>query len=95
MPDQGLGKRVRASSLRTDGWKLVRDSGLKSQYLYDLTRDAFERHNVIDKQPKESDELKQLLERWMRKMEGGSPETPRQTPSAETIRRLRSLGYIR
>ena len=94
LPNQDLGKRVQASSLRTDGWKLIRNTGSKSSSLYDLTRDASERHNVITEQPKESGELGELLESWMREMEGNKA-APRRGPDAETMDRLRSLGYVR
>lgn len=71
-------------------WKAVRDGALKyvwkedgdvrEEYLFDLSSDLGERHNLIDKQPQDAVALKQQLSAWETAVTSGLPvdDTPTQ-----------------
>lgn len=88
------GDAGRWSMVRTDDWKLLRipDEGGAVYELYDLRNDPAELVNLADGRPDMVDSLGAVLQGWM-----GAATAEATTKSEiddETMRALRSLGYI-
>ncbi len=74
-------------------WRyILRANGV--QELYDVTRDPAERHNLAAEEAELAGLFRQLLEPRLAYYLGSS-EQPVQPISEETLRALRSLGYVR
>ena len=95
LPDAALGRRFSMSSVRTDRWKLIRDSMRKREYLYDLASDPDERVDLVTSEPERARELGALLDGWSYAMEQTGGDIPTTQLTNEEIHRLKSLGYIK
>jgi arylsulfatase len=75
----------------SDGrYKLVRDFARNSWALFDLARDAGERHDIARQRPAELERLRAALEKMLARTEGpGADERSR-----EATARLHALGYL-
>ena len=86
--------------VRTERWRYVRNDGgyrpaLEVAYpkeaLYDLGRDGVAKRDVLTGHPRVAEDLRARLDAWA----NANPVPPRAgTPSAETAKRLRQLGYV-
>jgi len=95
LPDANIDKRLRMSSVRTDRWKLIRNTTHDREYLYDLSIDPDERVDLLVAESERGKELRGLLEVWLRAMEEVGGEAPAAKLSEEQLQELRSLGYFR
>ena len=62
--------------------------------LFDLARDPGERHDIADQRPEQVRELTELLNGYLETYSLVPVEADDVTPSPETLRSLRALGYI-
>ena len=98
--DLGDGRSV---SLIDDGWKLVRHSELPDAdhpefELFNHREDPLNHVNLADAHPDIVERLTREIDRWQRQAESAqlaSDEELNSSLSAEELRRLRSLGYVR
>ena len=92
-------------AVRDDLWKLIHvpnpvDQQLQRGYEYELyawREDPAEQHDLIDIEPQQAERLKKALNDWSepwvhRAFQFAPPST--RTPDPDTIRQLRSLGYV-
>jgi arylsulfatase A-like enzyme/Tfp pilus assembly protein PilF len=68
-------------------WKYI---DLPIPELYDLGEDPGEKRNLAAARPADADRLRRALEG----LRAGDRKAPRETESAETVKRLRALGYV-
>ena len=98
--DLGDGRSV---SIVADGWKLVQNIDLPDEEhpefeLFDHREDPLNLVNLADEQPDIVERLSKDIDRWQRQAESAqlkSDEELSSTLSADELRRLRSLGYVR
>lgn len=74
-----------------DQWKYIRSP---KPELYDLSRDAGEQRNLIEKEPAIAQQLRGRLETMLPQMEVATPESGRSMVDPANVKRLQSLGYI-
>jgi arylsulfatase A-like enzyme len=78
-------------SIRTADWKFIRNEGGEGEIYY-IKEDKGELHNLITSQPQVKEALERVLDDKLSTLKRASARTdPR---DADTIRRLKSLGYI-
>ena len=54
-----------------------------------------ERHDLIETEVDQSAELREMLDMWLRAMEGAGRETPTIEFTEDQLRQVRSLGYVK
>jgi arylsulfatase A-like enzyme len=86
--DVGWDRGVK-SSVRTEGWKLIRSSTGRAE-LYDLAADPGELDDAAERAPETAAALGSLLDRHAAALPGAAPGAPL---SDETKEALRALGY--
>jgi len=74
-------------------WKLMRVDTTGTETLYHLTDDPWAKRDVSLEYPAHRERLSALLEGYLRAVEALRAR-PSETYDAETMRQLRSLGYI-
>jgi len=79
-------------SIRTQHWKLTKNSWDGSRELYNLDEDRLEKTNLISQETAVAEKLETLLDEWDRTIERTSVLKPRIPP--EKIEQLNSLGYL-
>ena len=98
--DLGDGRSI---SLIADGWKLVRNTDLPDEdhpelELFDHQADPLNLVNLAGEHPDIVERLTNEIDRWQRQAEAAqlpSDEELGATLSADELKRLRSLGYVR
>jgi arylsulfatase len=88
----GQTKRFFSTSVRLRDTKVIHDLQDGRWEIYDLATDPLERTNRWDDGISLQDDLKELLESW-EQVRGQGGEV-RQNLDPETVRKLRSLGYV-
>jgi arylsulfatase A-like enzyme len=84
----------RLASIQKGSWKMIL-SGRGEIELYDLAKDPDERAEVSAANPKIVEELRGELTSWQAKAKSAAPAAvPTPALDEETIRELRSLGYV-
>jgi arylsulfatase A-like enzyme len=88
-----------------DGWRLVRnvkvpdrDQPAPEFELYEHAKDPLALHNVAAEHPDVVERLAKELDRWRQRVEAAKLPPDKElegTLSADELKRLRSLGYIR
>jgi arylsulfatase A-like enzyme len=83
-------------SIQVEGDKLVWGSDGRHE-LYDLRRDPGEHENRITQVPELAEQLRAYLEDWVQELSDESTDATTDAPplDPDTLRALRSLGYIR
>jgi arylsulfatase A-like enzyme len=82
-------KRGSVSSLRDSSWKLIR--GNRRRQLFDLTSDPGESQDLIEQRAVHADSLEESLD----EIRASRPSLRTDyDPSAESVERLRALGYV-
>ncbi len=81
-------------SLRIGKWKYIYDFKNKKEELYDLSVDSNETVNVITKEPQFRNEVRSKLSEWLAIVREPKVKTKRVELDAESVERLKSLGYI-
>ncbi len=81
------------SAVVETGWKLMRVDTTDTETLYHLTDDPWATRDVSLEYPADRERLSALLEGYLRAVEALRAK-PSETYDAETMRQLRSLGYI-
>ncbi len=84
-------------SVRTAEWKYIWWPTKQKAELFSLANDPMEQTNVVAEHPETKAELHRLITEWMseNQKKGASIRTFTNTLDAETIDKLKSLGYIR
>jgi len=99
------------AAIRDGDWKLIRVGGSRRgwvmgtgagrsrdpEYLFDLTADPGERHNLAGHGGAREERLRARLRAWLEergRVGAGEPERPEEPLDEETERRLRALGYV-
>ena len=78
-------------SIRTVGWKFIRNEGEEDE-IYNIKQDPEELYNLITSQPQIKEALKRVLDDNLSSLKRAEIHT---TPrDADTLRKLKSLGYI-
>ena len=98
--DLGDGRSV---SLVADGWKLVQNTDLPDEdhpefELFDHEKDPLNLVNLADEHPDIVERLTKEIDRWQRQAESAQLQSDEElgaTLSADELKRLRSLGYVR
>ena len=98
--DLGDGRSV---SLVADGWKLVQNTDLPDEEhpefeLFDHEKDPLDLVNLADEHPDIVERLTKEIDRWQRQAESAQLQSDEElgaTLSADELKRLRSLGYVR
>ena len=98
--DLGDGRSV---SLVADGWKLVQNTDLPDEEhpefeLFDHQKDPLNLVNLADQHPDIVERLTKEIDRWQRQAESAQLQSDEElgaTLSADELKRLRSLGYVR
>ncbi|MCH8331867.1 MAG: sulfatase-like hydrolase/transferase [Bacteroidetes bacterium] len=90
---RGKKGRISKSSIRTNEWKLISTPSENKYELYSIKDDRDESSNIFGKHPI-GDALRSKLEEWVLMTNKNVPET-RTGIDKETMKKLRSLGYIR
>lgn len=85
---------VTKNSVRTREWKLIHTPSENEYELYDLLEDNGELKNLFGSHLGIENDLKSKLEEWVSKTKKIMPET-RRGIDQQTMKKLRSLGYIR
>lgn len=81
-------------SLRIGKWKYIHDFKNKKEELYDLSIDSGETVNIITKEPQLHNEIRNKLSEWLTIVKEPKVKTKRVELDAESVERLKSLGYI-
>ncbi len=87
-PAWGQGRRF---ALMSADWKYLHSPD-EVDVLYDLGEDPHETRNVIELHPEIASELQASLSSWIETYRSGAQKTPDIDP--ETLKQLRSLGYV-
>ncbi len=95
LPDRGIDRGLLMSSLRTDRWKLVRDTSRGREHLYDLVNDPLELEDLAAERPSGVEELPGLLDAWLAIMEEAGDDIPVGELTDEQLRKLKALGYVK
>ena len=98
--DLGDGRSV---SLVADGWKIVQNTDLPDEdhpefELFDHRQDPLNLVNLADEHPDIVERLTKEVDRWQRQAESAQLQSDEElgaTLSADELKRLRSLGYVR
>ena len=98
--DLGDGRSV---SLVADGWKLVQNTDLSDEdhpqlELFDHEKDPLDLVNLATAHPDIVERLTKEIDRWQRQAESAQLQSDEElgaTLSADELKRLRSLGYVR
>lgn len=85
---------VRIRMIRNDRYKLIWRIGLGSE-LYDLHADPGELADISREQPQISEDLRNLLEQWMKRVPTGGAIPLLRSQDEKSLEILRSFGYIR
>jgi arylsulfatase A-like enzyme len=80
-------------ALRTKGFKLIWEVGI-GKILFNLEADPKENINVIDNFPEVSENLHKILLKWMSKITSIQDTAFLESQDEESLKVLRSLGYI-
>ncbi|MFC2171001.1 sulfatase [Acidobacteriota bacterium] len=89
--DESEAKESRRYALRTAEWKLIANEGAENE-LYNLIADPHEQNDCVASQPEISEKYRKLLEQKLLKITRSGEELPEY--DEDTMRRLKSLGYI-
>lgn len=81
-------------SIRTPRWKLIETPHDGAVQLYDLLADPKEQHDVAPEQQAVVGELRQSLHDWRTSCPQLELTRRPVTPTADLVKRLRSLGYV-
>ena len=84
----------RLYSVRTHEWKFVENLKLNSEWLFNILRDPGETVNLSVEKDSVRVKLKGRLEGWKKDQRVQAMELANSDPSAETLRSLRTLGYV-
>ena len=79
------------ASVQTDSWKYIEIPEQNHRELYDLKHDPLERDNMIAEKRDIAEKLGASLERWR---SGKEEQKAENLKDDETIKRLKSLGYL-
>jgi len=82
------------TSLRQGGWKLIRPRSGRAQELYDLSLDAEEKENQVDRKPKLAARMARAIDAYLSRARKDREDSaaPDLTPAVRE--RLRGLGYV-
>jgi arylsulfatase A-like enzyme len=83
--------------VRQDEWKAIWNVEKTSTELYDLSTDPHEQHNVAAEHPERAEAMRQAAEQWHAACDNRAAALPNVQANEldeETIRRLRTLGYM-
>ena len=81
-------------AIYSDSFKYIRSTSGK-QELYDLEANPMEQANRVDGELADAGELDMRLDAWLEAKRGRENTSTPETLSDETLRQLRSLGYVR
>ena len=76
------------SAIREGNWKLLR--GGEREYLYDLSQDIEEKHNLAEKHPEIATRLRKKLSAWASELESSGTRHARHVQSSDRLFRLLS-----
>jgi arylsulfatase A-like enzyme len=82
------------SALITQQFKLIYDARSNSFELYDIRHDPVETTDLRPTQVDLAGEFEQRLGRWLKAKKSKVPVAPRAQRDRETLKQLKSLGYI-
>lgn len=82
------------ASLRVGKWKYINDLKYQKEELYDLATDPHETTNIIGKDPLLHTEMKNKLSNWLVTIRKPKLKAKRVKLDAESVEKLKSLGYI-
>ena len=81
-------------SLRMGRWKYINDLKYQKEELYDLAADPYETTSIIGEEPLLHTEMKNKLSNWLVAMRKPKLKAKRVKLDAESMEKLKSLGYI-
>jgi arylsulfatase A-like enzyme len=81
-------------SVRKGNWKYIRDVKFKKEELYDLASDPSESVNIAEKKPFVKNEMKKAVSKWLATTGKQKKEVTRTQLDAESVEKLKSLGYV-
>jgi len=88
------GKKNFRCIITSTNWKLISNEAEGKVELYNLEQDPEEKHNVFNLYPEVAKNLQKRLTSKFKEFEKQELKPTKASLSAETIRRLKSLGYI-
>jgi arylsulfatase A-like enzyme len=91
--DKAFIQRLNHVAVRTNDWKLIRDTETKVDAMYQIATDPDEANDRISSQPAELAALREALDTFVNETPQTPGGTPAQQMTEEDIEALRSLGY--